>query len=92
MAQRCEVCESFRPQGDLNPERKLVEITFGTRRVLLCAGHAQIAQNSGVTSFDELRDLYRESSGARSFVSRRARAASEQASERRHPGRRAADV
>ncbi len=92
MTQRCEVCQSFRPSGDLSPERKLVEVAFGTRLVLLCAGHAQIAANSGVTSFDELRDLYRESDGARSFVPRRARNATERADERRSPGRRAADV
>ena len=58
MQQRCEVCENFRPEGDLKPGRKLEEVTFGTRRVLLCRAHAGIAHNSGVTTFEELRELY----------------------------------
>ena len=73
MQQRCEVCENFRPEGDLKPGRKLEEVTFGTRRVLLCRAHAGIAANSGVTTFEELRVLYTEQHGGRSYVPRRAR-------------------
>ena len=73
MQQRCEVCENFRPEGDLKPGRKLEEVSFDSRRVLLCRAHAGIAQNSGVTSFEELRELYTESNGARSYVPRRSR-------------------
>lgn len=73
MQPRCEVCENFRPEGDLKPGRKLEEVTYGSRRVLLCRAHAGIAHNSGVTTFEELRELYTESRGARSYVARRAR-------------------
>jgi len=76
MQQRCEVCENFRPEGDLKPGRQLEEVTFGTRKVLLCRAHAGIAQNTGVTTFAQLRELYTEHHGSRSYVSRRARTAS----------------
>jgi hypothetical protein len=75
MQQRCEVCENFRPEGDLKPGRKLEEVMFGARRVLLCRAHAGIAVNSGVTTFEELRELYTEQHGSRSYVPRRARGA-----------------
>src|SRR6188768_4102012 len=73
MEHRCEVCESFRPRGDLGPARQLLEVCFGERRVWLCRGHAGIARNSEVSSFEELRALYAESDGKRSYVSRRGR-------------------
>ena len=93
MHQRCEVCENFRPEGDLQPGRKLEEVRFGTRKVLLCRGHAGIAQNSGVTTFEELRELYTEQHGVRSYVPRRARALPAPTKKRpaRSPGRRASD-
>ncbi len=94
MQQRCEVCENFRPEGDLKPGRKLEEVTYGTRRVLLCRAHAGIAQNSGVKSFAELRELYTEQHGARSYVPRRASTAPTAAAAKktaRSPGRRIAD-
>ena len=72
MGQRCEVCASFRPEGDVALNRKLFEVPFAGRSVLLCSGHAQIALNSNVTTVEELRELYRESAGNRSFVPRRA--------------------
>ena len=92
MEQRCEVCESFRPQGDLNAARELLEVSFGERRVRLCRGHAGIARNSGVSSFEELRALYAESEGQRSYIERRARVAKLRASEPRSAGRRASDL
>lgn len=89
MEQRCEVCENFRPEGDLIPGRKLEEVSFGARTVLLCRAHAGIALNSGVTTLDELRELYTEQHGSRSYVPRRAR--SVMISKLRNPGRRLRD-
>jgi hypothetical protein len=93
MQQRCEVCENFRPEGDLKPGRTLEEVTYGKRRVLLCRAHAGIARNSGVTTFDGLRELYTEQHGARSYVPRRARTVSSSAARKksRSPGRRIGD-
>jgi hypothetical protein len=91
MQQRCEVCQNFRPEGDLKPGRPLEEVTFGARRVLLCRAHAGIAHNSGVTTFEELRELYTEQRGARSYVPRRARTSPAQATPR-SAGRRASDT
>jgi len=73
MHQRCEVCENFRPEGDLKPGRTLEAVKFGDRIVLLCRAHAGIAQSSSVTSFEQLRELYTEQNGSRSYVPRRAR-------------------
>jgi len=94
MEQHCEVCESFRPRGDREPARGLLEVSFGERRVLLCRGHAGIARNSEVSSFEELRALYAESDGKRSFIARRARAAQPGATgaKPRSLGRRASDL
>jgi hypothetical protein len=91
MGQRCEVCENFRPEGDLVPNRKLMDVSFGARKVVMCVAHARIAGNSGVTSWKELRELYHESNGKRSFVPRRARAPLSSANARRS-GRRASDA
>ncbi len=89
MYQRCEVCESFRPEGTAS-ERKLVEVPFDVRSVVLCQGHARIAEKSGVQSFAELRELF--GSGRRSFVPRRAPRVSAQVLDNRQgPGRRATD-
>jgi hypothetical protein len=89
MASRCEVCASIRP--DRVPS-ELSEVSLDGRRILLCAGHAQIAKNSEVTSLEELRDLYRESDGERSYISRRARGyESPGATERASIGRREGD-
>jgi hypothetical protein len=92
MEQRCEVCEAFRPRGEFEPARELVEVPFGERRVLLCRGHAGIARNSQVASFDELRALYAESEGKRSYISRRARNAGTSERLRCDAGRRASDL
>jgi hypothetical protein len=94
MQQRCEVCKNFRPDGDLKPGRQLDEVSFGSRKVLLCRAHAGIAESSGVTTFAELRELYTESNGQRSYVPRRARAhaSATKAGKARSPGRRASDA
>jgi len=91
MEHRCEVCASFRPRGDLGPARPLLEVSFGERRVLLCRGHAGIADNSRVSSFDELRALYAESEGKRSYIARRARSGAN-AGKPRSEGRRSSDL
>jgi len=91
MQQHCEVCEAFRPEGKVLPDEKIVYMEFPARTVRLCVGHAMIAQNSGVHSFEELRDLY--GSGRRSHVPRRGSEMFESTDEkRRSPGRRAVDV
>ena len=93
MEQRCEVCEKFRPEGDLKPGRELVQVAYGGRSVLLCRGHQGIAENSGVQSLEALRELFAESGGQRSYVNRRAR--SESAAKITGPrsaGRRASDL
>jgi hypothetical protein len=69
MRERCEVCENFRPEQAAQPRERLVELTLDVRPVLLCRGHARIAESSGVRSFEALRELY--GSGRRSFVPRR---------------------
>jgi hypothetical protein len=91
LQQRCEVCENFRPEGDLKPNRKLEEVRYGKRRVLLCLAHAGIAKNSGVTTLEGLRELYTEQHGSRSYVPRRARGATTTKSRPRSPGRRFGD-
>lgn len=90
MAQRCEVCEQFKPEGDLRPGRELVSVSFGERAVLLCKAHAGIAENSGVKTLRELRALYAESDGKRSFVLRRGPGSA--GAKARYPGRRASDA
>jgi hypothetical protein len=90
MSQLCEVCENFRPGHDLDPSHKFVYVTFESRRVLLCTGHARIAEKSGVTSLEQLRAFYGQ--GRRSFLGRRARDATSRSTERRRsPGRSASD-
>jgi hypothetical protein len=91
MEHRCEVCDSFRPQNDLGAARELLSVPFGERSVLLCRGHAGIAKNSGVATLDELRALYAESHGQRSYVARRARNAPSNVGAPRSAGRRASD-
>ncbi|HYP99824.1 MAG TPA: hypothetical protein VER96_14210 [Polyangiaceae bacterium] len=91
MEHRCEVCESFRPRGEQGPARELLEVSFGERRVLLCRGHAGIARNSEISTFEELRALYAESDGKRSFIGRRAQSGSP-TGKPRTAGRRASDL
>jgi hypothetical protein len=88
MSNTCEVCENFRNKNDLLG-LKLVEVAYDERSVLLCTGHAKIAENSGVSSFEGLRDLY--GSGRRSYVPRRRPASMQPNGEERKTGRRATD-
>jgi hypothetical protein len=92
MAQRCEVCERFRPSGDLQPGRALSEVSFGNRSVMLCRAHAGIAKNSGAESLEALRELFAESNGKRSYVARREPSSSSLAGILRTLGRRTTDL
>ena len=69
----------------------LLEVSFGERTVRLCRGHAGIAKNSGVSTLEELRALYAESEGQRSYIARRARIAQSNAAQARSVGRRVND-
>lgn len=86
----CEVCESFRPRSELKAASATLLVAFGERSVRLCRAHALIAANSAVSTLAELRALYAESSGQRSYVARRAPASSSGAP--RTPGRRLSDI
>ncbi len=89
MKTTCEVCENFKTDQDLSHLRT-VELQLDQRTVLLCTGHAKIAANSGVTTFQELRELY--GSGRRSYVPRRRPAPLQPNGEPRSLGRRATDL
>ena len=88
MRERCEVCQNFRPDVEFAGDRNTVLVPFDVRPVRLCVGHARIAKNSGVTTFEGLRELY--GSGRRSFVPRRT-PGGDATYERRSYGRRATD-
>jgi len=90
MQNRCEVCENFRPGTDFGGRYRVIEVLFDARSVHLCVGHHKIAQNSGVTSFDELRELF--GTGRRSFVPRRGRGLQVFDDQRLGRGRRASDA
>jgi hypothetical protein len=90
MQDRCEVCENFRPRAEFGAGYRVVKMPFDVRPVHLCVGHARIAQNSGATTFEGLRELY--GSGRRSFVPRRGRNTTGRHDKPRSAGRRASDV
>lgn len=73
------------------PDRKLVSLVLGARTVVLCVAHARIAESSGVRTLDDLRELYGEADGERSYVPRRARQTQPSPHGERHAGRRASD-
>lgn len=87
--QRCEVCTSFHPDAEFGSAYRVVEVRFDARAVHLCVAHARIAERSGVTSFDELRELYGE--GRRSFVPRRGADGARVENRRQSAGRRVGD-
>lgn len=90
MEKRCEVCEGFRPGTKFAPNYRVTEVNYGVRSVHLCTGHARIAENSDVSSFEQLRELY--GSGRRSFIPRRDPNATSNVGQPRSPGRRATDL
>jgi hypothetical protein len=87
---RCEVCEGFRPGTKYGEGYTVREVKFDVRSVLLCGAHAKIAERSGVTTFEQLRELYGDDR-QRSYVPRRGPSASYAPNKRRNPGRRATD-
>ncbi len=89
MENRCEVCENFHPGAEFGGRYRVVEVEFDMRRVHLCVGHKKIAENSGVTSFEELRALY--GTGRRSFVPRRGNSSAIAGDKRQGRGRRVSD-
>jgi hypothetical protein len=92
MQDHCEVCANFRPDAN-HGARRTSTLRFGSREIVLCGAHARIAERSGVTTLEELRDFYRESEGQRSYVSRRAHSElSPPGRALRRPGRRVADA
>jgi hypothetical protein len=90
MQHRCEVCASFRPNAEFDERYRVVPVAFAERTVHLCVAHARIAENSGVTSFEGLREIYGE--GRRSFVPRRGPSTTPTNDRRRTAGRRASDA
>jgi len=90
MEHSCEVCDNFRPRAEFGSQYRVVEVSFDVRPVHLCVGHARIAENSEVTSFAELRQLY--GSGRRSFVPRRQPGSLVGNGKTRSQGRRATDA
>ena len=90
MEHSCEVCDNFRPRAEFGSQYRVVEVSFDVRPVHLCVGHARIAENSDVSSFEGLRELY--GSGRRSFVPRRTPGALVGNGKMRSPGRRVTDL
>ena len=90
MQHHCEVCASFNPGAEFGEGYRVIAVSFAERTVHLCVGHARIAENNGVTSFDELRDIY--GSGRRSYVPRRGPSTATPSERRESAGRRASDV
>lgn len=89
MEHSCEVCDNFRPRSEFGSCYRVVEVAFDVRPVHLCVGHARIAENSGVSSFEQLRELY--GSGRRSYVPRRKPGSLVGNGKARSQGRRATD-
>jgi len=89
MEHSCEVCDNFRPRAEFGSRYRVVQVAFDVRAVHLCVGHARIAENSGVVSFEDLRQLY--GSGRRSYVPRRQPGSLVGNGRTRNPGRRATD-
>ena len=86
MQHRCEVCESFQPNAEFGDNYRVVEVRFDVRTVRLCVAHARIAESSGASSFEQLREIFGEER-RRSFVPRR-----DPSVKRPSPGRRATDT
>jgi hypothetical protein len=95
MARRCEVCENLTPGAPVT--RKLHRFLVEARVVALCAEHAFTFREQRPDTLQGVAELFREESGKRSLVSRRAPIERRQfplrpEGRRRSGGRRAADV
>jgi hypothetical protein len=67
MAERCEVCAALGRRSTGRSRR----VFAGEREVRLCPAHALVLQSLPLAETDELRAVFRESSGRRSLVGRR---------------------
>lgn len=85
MEHGCYVCHNFRPRANLR-ERPLTRVSFDNHEIVLCELHKCVALSCGVRTFDDLREIYGESDGRRSYVARRTDG------ERRLTGRRSSDA
>lgn len=95
MARRCEVCENLTPDAPVT--RKLHRFLVEARVVALCAEHAFTFRERRPDTLQGVAELFREESGKRSLVSRRAPIERRQfplrpEGRRRSGGRRAGDV
>ncbi len=95
MARRCEVCENLTP--DAPPTRRLHRFLVECRVVALCAEHAFRFRERRPDTLEGMTELFREDTGNRSLVSRRAPVERRQfpmrpEGRRRNAGRRAGDV
>lgn len=92
MPATCEVCNHLRPRSvsQFPDKYRVIEVKYDARSVHLCVGHARIAANSGVVTFEDLRELY--GTGRRSFVPRRDPAVPHGNGEPRSCGRRFTDA
>ena len=91
MEHGCDVCHNFRPQANLR-ERPLTRVSIGHHVIVLCELHKCVALSCGVTTFAELRDIYGESNGRRSYVPRRTGERASLPDEQRQTGRRSTDA
>lgn len=70
MARRCDVCENLTP--DAPPARKLQRFLVETRVLALCAEHAATYREQRPETLTGVAQLFREESGKRSLLARRA--------------------
>ena len=70
MLRHCEVCAT--ESGGQRPTPRLRRLLLDGRIVSLCERHARSARDHGVETLAALRELFREASGRRSAVARRA--------------------
>jgi hypothetical protein len=94
MARRCEVCESLSPEAP--PTRRLQRFLVEGRVLTLCSEHADAFRGQRPETLDSVAQLFREDTGQRSLVSRRAPLDRRQfpmrpEGRRRSSGRRATD-
>jgi hypothetical protein len=95
MARCCEVCENLSPGAE--PTRRLRRFLVEDRVLALCAEHAHAFHEQRPDTLDEVFRLFREDTGKRSLVARRAPIERRQfpmrpEGRRRSTGRRTGDV
>jgi hypothetical protein len=95
MARRCEVCENLAP--DAPPAKRLHRFLIEGRVLALCAEHAHAVREQRPETLAGVSRLFREESGKRSLLARRAPLDRRQfpmrpEGRRRSAGRRAGDA